>query len=90
LWLSLTRRYIAGCISYMPLIVTVNMVVECLRTDCNSSGEKFKKCSPWGEKLPDTKVYHSPLSSAGVKNEWNYTSTPLYKFMAYLFIYFSK
>jgi hypothetical protein len=29
------RRYIAGCISCMPLIVTVNTIAECPRTDCN-------------------------------------------------------
>jgi hypothetical protein len=29
-----------GCISYMPLIVTVNMIAECLRTECNSLGYK--------------------------------------------------
>jgi hypothetical protein len=29
------RRYITGCISSMPLIVTVNTIAECPRTDCN-------------------------------------------------------
>jgi len=43
LWLSLTGRYIAGCISYMPLVVSVNMVAECLRTDCNILGDKEKR-----------------------------------------------
>ena len=36
-----------------------------------------------GAKQPDSKVYHLLPSSAGVKNGWNYTSTPLYAFMAY-------
>jgi len=29
-----------------------------------------------GVKRPGRKADHSPLSSAEVKNEWNYTSTP--------------
>jgi hypothetical protein len=32
--------YIAGCISYMLLIVPVNRIAECLRTDCNILGDK--------------------------------------------------
>jgi hypothetical protein len=28
-------RYITGCISCMPLIVTVNTIAECPRTDCD-------------------------------------------------------
>jgi len=43
LWLRLNRRCIAGCISYMPLIVTVNTIDECLRTDCNILGHNLKK-----------------------------------------------
>ena len=35
LCLRLNRRCITGCNSYIPLIVTVNMIAECLRTDCN-------------------------------------------------------
>jgi len=27
----------------MPLLATVNMVAECLRTDCNILGDKIKK-----------------------------------------------
>jgi len=27
----------------MPLIVTVNTIAECLRTDCNIMGDKIKK-----------------------------------------------
>jgi len=38
--LCLNRRCITGCISYMTLIVTVNTVAECLRTDCNILGDK--------------------------------------------------
>jgi len=30
-----TERYITGCTSCMPLIVTVNTIAECPRTDCN-------------------------------------------------------
>ena len=30
------------CISYMPLIATVNTIAECLRTDCNILGDKKK------------------------------------------------
>ena len=41
--LSLNRRYIAGCISYMLLKVTVNTTAECLRTDCNCLGDTIKK-----------------------------------------------
>ena len=33
-------RYITGCISYMLSIVSVNTIAECLRTDCNSLGDK--------------------------------------------------
>ena len=43
LWQSLKRRRIIGCISYMPLIVTVNTVAECHRTDYNILGDKIKK-----------------------------------------------
>jgi len=40
--LKKNRRYITGRISCMPLIVTVNTIAECPRTDCNiySEGEK--------------------------------------------------
>ena len=31
---------ITGCISYLPLIVIVNTIAECLRTDCNILGDK--------------------------------------------------
>jgi hypothetical protein len=34
-------------------------------------------------KRPGREVKHSPLSSANVKTEWSYTSTPLYAFMAW-------
>jgi hypothetical protein len=43
LWLRLNRRRITGCISHMPLIVTVNTIAECLRTYCNILGDKIKK-----------------------------------------------
>jgi len=43
LWLSLNMRYITGCTSYMPLLVSVNTIAECLRTDCNILGDKIKK-----------------------------------------------
>jgi hypothetical protein len=33
-------------------------------------------------KLPGCEADHSPPSSSHVKNEWSYTSTPLYSFMA--------
>jgi hypothetical protein len=32
------RRYNIGCISCMPLILTVNTIAECPRTDCNIQG----------------------------------------------------
>ena len=41
LQLSLNRIYITGCISSMPLTVTVNTIAECLRTDCNILGDKL-------------------------------------------------
>jgi hypothetical protein len=40
---SIPNHLWLGCTSYMPLIVTVNTVVECLRTDCNILGDKIKK-----------------------------------------------
>jgi hypothetical protein len=33
-------------------------------------------------KAAGSKVNHSPSSSVNVKNEWNYTSGPLYIYMA--------
>jgi len=39
LWLRLSRRCITWCISFLPLIVTVNTIAECLRTDCNILGD---------------------------------------------------
>jgi len=45
LWLRSNRRCITGWISYMPLIVTVKTIAECLRTDCNILGDN-KKNSP--------------------------------------------
>jgi len=36
----------------------------------------------FGVKLPGCNVDHPPPSSADVKNEWNYTPTPPYAFMA--------
>jgi hypothetical protein len=41
--LSLNRRYITGCISYMLLIATINTIAECLRADCNILGDNKKK-----------------------------------------------
>jgi len=43
LWLNLNMRCITGCISYIPLIVNVSMVAECLRKDCNILGDKIEK-----------------------------------------------
>ena len=42
LWLSFNRRYITGSISCMPLILTVNTIAECLRTDCSILGDNKK------------------------------------------------
>ena len=63
----LTRRYITGSISYMPLIVTVNTTAEYLRTDCNSLGEKKItstnvrfKTSTWGLRT-NTVLYFSTI-----------------------------
>jgi hypothetical protein len=39
-----------------------------------------------GIKLPGREADHSPPFSAEVKNEWNYTSTPQYVFMAWCLI----
>jgi len=36
-----------------------------------------------GVKRPGREVDHSPPSSAEVKNEWSYTSTPQYAFMTW-------
>jgi len=41
-WLQLNRRRITGCISYMPLTVTVKTTAECFRTDCKILGDKIK------------------------------------------------
>jgi len=38
--MSSDRLDVTGCISYMPLIVTVKTIAECLRTDCNILGDK--------------------------------------------------
>jgi hypothetical protein len=38
---------------------------------------------PLGVKLPGREIDHSLPSSAEVKNEWSYTSTPQYAFMAW-------
>ena len=43
LWLSLNRRCVAGCISHVPSIVTVNIIAECFRTDSNILGDDNKK-----------------------------------------------
>jgi hypothetical protein len=53
LWLNLNRRYITGCISCMPLIVTVNTIAECPRTDCNIQGASER--SPLFGKLINSK-----------------------------------
>jgi len=47
LWLPFNNRCITGRISYMPLIVTVSTIVECLRTDCNIWEIQLKKKSIW-------------------------------------------
>jgi hypothetical protein len=36
----------------------------------------FPRVLPLGVKQPRREAVHSPLSSADVKNEWSYTSTP--------------
>jgi hypothetical protein len=36
-----------------------------------------------GIKRPGCEVDHSPPSNAEIKNEWSYTSAPLYAFMAW-------
>jgi len=41
-WLRLNTRCITGCVSYMPLIVTVSTIAECLLTDCNILGDNKK------------------------------------------------
>jgi len=37
-----------------------------------------------GVKLQGREIYHPSPSSAEVKNEWNYSSTPQYAFMAFM------
>jgi len=54
LWLSLQRRCITGRISYMSLMVTVNTIAECLRTDCNILGDK--KADGWIEHVPSVRA----------------------------------
>jgi hypothetical protein len=44
--------------------------------------ERFSPRVKW----PGSEVVHSPPSIAEVKNAWNYTSTPLYVFMAWCLI----
>jgi len=43
LLLSLNKRCISWCISYMPLMVTVNTIAECLRPDWNILGDEIIK-----------------------------------------------
>jgi hypothetical protein len=38
---------------------------------------------PLGKKLPGREADNSPQSSVEVKNEWSYTSTPQYAFIAW-------
>ena len=60
--MSLYRRYITGCISYMPLIVIVNTTAECLRTDCNILGDKIKKGKHAYQSTTDIKAFIGILS----------------------------
>jgi hypothetical protein len=39
-----------------------------------------------GVKRTGREAYHSPPSSAEIKNAWSYTSTPQYVFMAWRFV----
>jgi hypothetical protein len=39
-----------------------------------------------GVKLSDREAGHKPTASARVKNDWSYTSTPLYVFMAWCLV----
>jgi hypothetical protein len=44
------------------------------------NGHRFRSAeAKWSKREVD----HSPLSSSEGKNEWNYTSSPLYVFMAW-------
>jgi hypothetical protein len=45
----------------------------------------YKGFFPWGKAAGD-EADHSPPSSAVVKNEWSYTSTPQYVFMAWCLV----
>jgi hypothetical protein len=39
-WLRWNRWRINGCISYMSLVLPVNLIAECSRTECNGFGDK--------------------------------------------------
>ena len=56
--LPLNRRCITGCISYMPLIVTVNTVAGCLRKDCNILRDNKKSAGSVGLSTLDWKAYY--------------------------------
>jgi len=68
LWLNLNRKCITGCISYMPLLMTVNTIAECLRTDCNILGDKIiikKKVFPESILLLNfTQIFAPPPSTS--------------------------
>ena len=67
------RRYITGCISCMPLIVTVNTIAECPRKDCNIY---------WEEKMLNARValrrttyqnmFHLHTSCLQTHKQWAY------------------
>ena len=59
LCLRLNRRCITGCISYMPLIVTVKTIAECLRADCNILGDNKK--NKWIHSTYSYPVFQDPV-----------------------------
>jgi len=46
----------------------------------------YQELFPCGVKLPDPEADHLPPSSVEVENEWSYTSTPQYAFMAWYLV----
>ena len=69
LWLRLNRRCITGCISYMPLIVTVNTTAECLRTDCSTLGDNKKEKSRGGWVHPRAILRSKTFASMKTSND---------------------
>jgi uncharacterized membrane protein len=56
--LRLNRRCITGCISYIPIIVTVNKIAECLRTDSSFLGDKIIKKNSQHKQQPHIPQTH--------------------------------